>query len=64
MRYSAEQKADEARRELAYRRRVYGRMVSEGKMKQAHAEEKIAIMSEIEADYRAQVKKAEPRLFE
>lgn len=61
--FTAEQKADEVKREVAYRRRVYARLVEEGKMKQTAASERIAIMVEIEADYRGQVAAAEPGLF-
>jgi hypothetical protein len=41
-----------ARRELAFRRRVYERRVSEGKMKQADADREIELMEAIAEDYR------------
>lgn len=42
-----------AQRESGYRRFVYGRRVADGKMKQTKADEEIAIMDEIAADYGA-----------
>lgn len=46
-----------ARRELAYRRRVYGRLVAYRKMSQQDADHEIACMAAILADY------PEPDLF-
>lgn len=51
-RFTARQKQQAAAREVAQRQRVYPRLVEAGKMKQADADKHIAIMSEIEADYR------------
>ena len=41
--------AAEARREVRYRERVYGRMVADGRMKAHQAERQIAMMQEIAA---------------
>lgn len=49
-----------AERELKYRRRVYPRMVQQGKMRAVEADLEIAVMRAIADDYRAQ---AEPPLF-
>lgn len=43
---------DECRREVEYRRRVYARLVSEGRMQQGAADRKIAVMLAA-ADYLA-----------
>lgn len=47
-----------AEREVKQRRRVYARLVAQGKMTQAFADEQIACMAAIAADY------AEPTLFD
>lgn len=52
-RFTARQKQQAAAREVAQRQRVYARLVEAGKMKQADAARGIAIMQEIEVDYRA-----------
>jgi hypothetical protein len=52
-------KANCARRELTMRMRVYPRFVADGRMTQAEANREVALMTEIEMDYR---NKAEPRL--
>lgn len=49
--YTAEQKRTAVERELKYRRRVYGRAVADGRMKQSFADEQIAIFEAIRADY-------------
>jgi len=49
--YTAEEKAKEARREVTYRQFVYSRRLAAGKMTEADAKRKIAIMEEIAADY-------------
>jgi hypothetical protein len=51
MMFTARDKATEARREVGYRRRVYARLVGEGKMKGHDADRQIAIMEAIAADY-------------
>ncbi len=51
-------KRDAALREVKMRRRVYPRWVAGGRMTQAKADEEIAIMEAIAADY------AEPGLFD
>ncbi len=53
-----QQKRDAALREVKMRRRVYPRWVADGRMTQAKADEEIAIMEAIAADY------AEPDLFD
>lgn len=40
-----------ARRELAFRRRVYPRLINQGKLTQAEADRQIDIMASIAADY-------------
>lgn len=57
--YTAKQKADEARREVAYRQYVYPKRIAEGKMKKADAERRIAIMQEIFDDYAVQAEAEE-----
>ena len=49
--FTAREKADCAKREVAQRVRVYGRLLSEGKMSQALHDKQIAMMREIHADY-------------
>lgn len=63
MTFSAAEKADEAAREVKYRRRIYARFVGEGIMEQADADRRIGIMEAIERDYRGQVGAGEPRLI-
>lgn len=53
MSFSAQDKQREALRELGYRRKVYTRMVAEGRMKGKQADLRLAIMSEIADDYGA-----------
>ncbi len=57
MTFSRRQKHDAAVREVKMRHRVYPRWVADGRMTQAKADEEIAIMEAIAADY------AEPDLF-
>lgn len=54
--FSAKDKAAAARREAGFRRYVYPKRVSDGKMKQEDADRQIAIMDAIAADYDAQAK--------
>jgi len=56
MPYSAEDKLAAIEREIAYRRRVYPRLITEGKLSQFQADRQIAIMVEISADYVAKTK--------
>lgn len=51
--FTAADKALEAKREVAMRRRVYPRWIAAGRMKQDHAERLIACMEAIQADYEA-----------
>lgn len=53
MKFSDEEKATEAKREVAMRKRVYPRWVADGRMKQDHADRQIEIMQEIEQDYKS-----------
>jgi hypothetical protein len=63
MAFSFEQKLAAVKRELAFRRRVYSRRVAEAKMTQALADEQIAVMVEIAADYEKAVATQSPELF-
>lgn len=49
--FTNEDKLREIKREIAMRRRLYGRYVSEGRMKQEHADHSIDIMEAIAHDY-------------
>ena len=55
--FTNQQKRDAELREVKYRKRVYARLVSDGRMTQAKADEQIAIMQAIADDYH------EPDLF-
>jgi len=57
--FTNRQKADEARREVALRRRVYSRRVEEGRMTQADCDRQIAIMADMQADYAAKAEEDE-----
>lgn len=46
-------KLAEVRKELGYRRGVYARLVTEGRMTQGEAERRIAVMEAIQANYEA-----------
>lgn len=46
-----QEKREAVQREIAYRRRVYPRLVAGGKMTQALADKQIALFEEIERDY-------------
>lgn len=50
--YTAAEKLAELKREIGLRRRVYGRLVETGGMKEAEATKRIAVMEQIAADYR------------
>lgn len=47
------EKKKEAQREVIQRRRVYRRLIENGKMTQAEADHQIALMQEIAEDYTA-----------
>ena len=49
--FTNQQKRDAALWEVKYRKRVYARLVSDGRMTQAKADEQIAIMQAIADDY-------------
>lgn len=52
-RFSAREKMQAAKREVDHRRWVYKRLVADGKKTQEAADLSIALMEEIQADYRA-----------
>jgi len=62
-RFTAREKLEEVRRELAMRRRVYPRKVEEGKLKPSKAEAQVAILEAIAADYEAIINQENPRLL-
>ncbi|MCB0383789.1 MAG: hypothetical protein KDD43_00245 [Bdellovibrionales bacterium] len=49
--YTTEQKLACIERELRHRRRVYARLVDQGKMTEQKAEEEISMMEAIKQDY-------------
>lgn len=51
MHYSNEEKLKALKRELRFRRQVYGRKVDEGSMTREFADEQIAIFEAIATDY-------------
>jgi hypothetical protein len=51
MNFTAEQKRKAIERELTYRRRVYPRLIDNGKMTQKQADEQVAIFEAIRDDY-------------
>jgi len=57
--FTNRQKADEAKREVAMRKRVYPRRVEEGRMTQADCDRQIAIMADMQADYAAKAEEDE-----
>jgi hypothetical protein len=57
MTFTATQKLEAVNREIAFRRRVYDRKVTEGRMTKQKADFEIAIMEEIATDYRALAEK-------
>jgi hypothetical protein len=57
MKYSAHDKLTAIDRELAYRRRVYPRLVANHQVSQQHANYQIAVLEAIADDYRELVKK-------
>ena len=63
--FTAGEKYTEARREVGYRKRVYARLVAEGKMKAENAARQIAIMEAIMQDYNgaAEAEAAKGRLL-
>jgi hypothetical protein len=63
MTFSLEQKLAAVVRETSFRRRVYARRVAEGKMTQKLADEQIAVMVEIAADYDKAIAVQSPVLF-
>jgi hypothetical protein len=57
--FSAREKAECAEREARQRRRVYARLVFNGRMSQGMADVQIALMEAIAADYAALAEKEE-----
>ena len=50
--FTTQEKLAELKRELVFRRRVYGNMVASGAMRQSEADFRIAVMEQIVGDYR------------
>ena len=61
--FTFEQKLAAVVREISFRRRVYARRVAEGKMTQKLADEQIAVMEAIAADYDKAIAVQSPELF-
>jgi hypothetical protein len=61
-RFTNAEKQREAAREVVYRRKVYARMIDEGKMHQVESDRRIAIMEEIAEDYFTKAEADAPRL--
>ena len=55
---SDRQKLESIRREIKYRRRVYPRLVDQGKMRKRKADDEILIFKAIERDYMRRVSDA------
>lgn len=55
--FTAAEKIDAAEREVRQRERVYPRLVAAGKMSQRFADDQIAVMREIAADYAREARK-------
>lgn len=51
--------AAECRREVSYRRSVYGRLVDRGRMTGEHARYRIAVMAEAERLFQAEAERAD-----
>lgn len=63
MTFSFEQKLAAVKREIAFRKRVYARRVADQKMTRALADEQIAVMEAIAADYEKSIAVQSPELF-
>lgn len=65
MTITAKEKFETAKREVAYRRRVYARLIANGRMTQQKADREIAVMQAIADDYAgpAQAEDRAGRLF-
>ena len=61
VKFTAAEKAAEAKREHAMRVRVYGRWVDAGRMTREAADRKIALMHEIAQEYAAQAEAEKAR---
>ena len=61
--FSPQEKLRCALRELGYRKRVFPRLVLEGKMTEEVAERQIELMRDIVGDYRSWVRDEQPDLF-
>jgi hypothetical protein len=61
--FTAMQKATEASREVGYRQFVYSKKVADGKMSEAEARKRIAIMQEIANDYLAEAEADAPKFL-
>jgi hypothetical protein len=63
MTFSFEQKLAAVKREIAFRKHVYPRRVADAKMTQALANDQIAVMEAIAADYEKAIATQSPELF-
>lgn len=61
--FSNAEKAKEARREIGQRKRVYGKLVDNGRMSPADMKYKIDLMEEIAQEYEAKDKEDRPGLL-
>lgn len=61
--FSTREKLKAVERELGYRRRVYPRLIENGRMNQREANEQIAVFEAIAHDYRNQIETDAPSLF-
>lgn len=61
--FSNKEKAEAATREAGYRRHVYPRRVSDGKMRAEFAKHQIELMEEIAEDYKRLADRDQPSLF-
>lgn len=63
MPFTTAEKLSCVQREIRYREYVYERRVENRQMTREKADRELALMREIEADYRARLEGEEPRLF-
>lgn len=61
--FTNKEKAEAAKREAGYRRHVYPRRISEGKMRADFARQQIELMEEIAEDYGRLDAQDRPQLF-
>jgi hypothetical protein len=63
MRFTNAEKQREIERELNYRRRVYDRLVAEGRMSGTESKRRISIIEEIAGDYAVLAERDAPQLW-